>query len=223
MTQMNQDDQDKLAELLEKSTKHAGTFDSADRDFALFKSKVMKDMSVAWVARPWIMCLLMFVYRVIVNFQERKLNALPRFANAARAAQEETVEKFRFAANFGRPANPTQRKWCLDQVHLYGITYFDAPFLVWSGTLQFKKEKIIFGKWDLISGIVSMFPLLLLIFIAYCTCLCDCLSPASKAISVTVYLAEIIFLFKFYKAQSFDVYKIGSKYFKANGWGFTPQ
>ncbi|MDO8653474.1 MAG: hypothetical protein Q7R66_14915 [Undibacterium sp.] len=223
MTRMSQDDQEKLLAQVKKSARKVGTFNSGDQDIEQFKSEVINDMLAARGVRPWIMCLFMSIYGVIVNFQERKLNALPRFENDARATQEEIIERFRFAANFGRPANATQRKYCFDQIKRFGISPFDAPFLVWSGTMQLKNQKIVFGNWDWISGFIIMVPLYFLIFFAVCTCLCDCLSPATKAFNATIYLAEIVLLFNFYKAQSFDVYKIGSKYFKAHGWGFTPQ
>ena len=67
-----------------------------------------------------------------------------------------------------------------------------------------------------------MAPLFALALAAACTCMCACLTPQVKALAVTYYLAEIVFIFNIYKSQSFDVFKVGSKYFKPNGLKLSP-
>lgn len=222
MFQANSENQDQLVELLEKSIQQGATFSAGMQDAPHFEHVVMKHMADAWVARPWMMCLFMFFFRAILHFQERRLEAFSKIPSAALERQNELVQKLCFAAHYGRLANASQRAWCFIEIKRYGISHFDAPFMVWSGTLHVKTQQIRFGHWDWISGFFIMTPLYFLVLLTICTCMCGCLSPAAKAFSATVYLAEIVFLFKFYKSQSFDVYKIGSKYFKANGWGFTP-
>ena len=187
-----------------------------------FRAVVMRHMAGAWVARPWLMCLFMYFYRLLLNYHEYKLRSATNCSWPEIGRRKELIEKFRFAANYGRLANAEQRAWCKTEIKRYGISPLDAPFMVWSGTIHVKKQRVMFGHWDWIGGFFLMTPLYYLIVVAVATCLCECLSPLTKSICATVYLAEIIFLFKFYKAQSFDVYKIGSKYFKAQGWGFTP-
>lgn len=187
-----------------------------------FRAAVMGHMAGVWVARPWLMCLFLYCYRLAQHFHEYKLRSDVNLSQIEIVKRRELIEMFRFAASYGRIANAEQRTWCLAQIKRYGISQLDAPFMVWSGTIHVKKQRVMFGHWDWIGGFFLMTPLYVLVLVAIATCLCECLSPLTKSICATVYLAEIIFLFKFYKAQSFDVYKIGSKYFKAQGWGFTP-
>ena len=106
--------------------------------------------------------------------------------------------------------------WMINCLSNWALNWFTV--LRYAGT-SFKRH---IGHWDWIGGFFLMTPLYFLVLVAMATCMCECLSPLTKSICATVYFAEIVFMFKFYKAQSFDVYKIGSKYFKAQGWGFTP-
>lgn len=223
MFQADSEDQDRLVELLEKSLqRQSATFSSDMHDAVSFEHVVMEKMADAWVARPWMMCLFMFFFRAMLSFQERRLETIIQVPSPQFEAQRERVAKLRFAARYGRLANASQRIWCITQLERYGISHFDAPFLIWSGTLQLTKRRVFFGHWDWISGFFIMTPVYFLVLCAIATFMCECMSLSTKAFSAMVYFGEIVILFKFYKSQSFDVYKIGSRYFKAQGWGFTP-
>ena len=196
---------------------------SADKRIAEnFKTAVMKHMADAWVARPWLMCLFMYFYQLALRFHEYKLRSAVNLTLIEIARRRELIDKFRFAANYGRLAKAEQRTWCFAQIKRYGISQLDAPFMVWSGTINVNKQRVMFGHWDWIGGVFLMVPVCFLGLMGIATCLCESLPLLARSICATIYLVEVIFLFEFYKAQSFDVYKIGSKYFKAQGWGFTP-
>ena len=161
-------------------------------------------------------------FRWLAHVNEKKLIHLESPDPWLLDAQKEKVIRYKFAAIFGKPANSDERAWTFEQLSKFKVDFFDAPFLVWSGTINFKRRRIFYGHWDWIMGVISMGPVYLLIIGVICTCMCGCMPPFEKAVRVTVYLAEIIFAFDIYKAQSFDVFKVGSKYFKPDGLRLSP-
>ena len=95
-------------------------------------------------------------------------------------------------------------------------------FLVWHRTLCLKKQTIYFGHWDWVCGIFYMLPLLYPIL--YCLLVClGTGSPVEKTIITLIEALMVNTLFFLYKSASFDVYQVGSRYFKANGLSYIPR
>jgi len=184
----------------------------------LFHDEVMRHMESTFAARPWILCLALYIYRGIYLVLRYVASKPGSSATAWRSTMNERLEKFRFASEFGRMADAAGRAWFFEQIRRSKINKIDATFLAWSGVIQIRRRKIYLCRWDSISGYFLMAPLLLLAIVAGLVCICEGIPAETKAFQVTIYLAEIGFLFKFYKSMSFDVYKVSSKYFVANSW-----
>lgn len=147
--------------------------------------------------------------RMALMMQEYWLAFLPCATTSRQLYHDELRQSLRFGSCFGRMANASQRMWCQAQIEHLGITYFDAPILVWSCTIDFRRRRIYFGHWDWILGLLQMYQVGFLVFAALATCLCPDLKPYEKAIYASVYGAIIVFVFKLYKGSSFDVYRVG--------------
>lgn len=188
----------------------------------LFHDEVIGHMGSTFAARPWILCLALYIYRglyLVLRYVASKDSS----SNTARRSKvSERLEKFRFASEFGRMADAAGRAWFFEQIRLSKINKIDATFLAWSGVIQIRRRKIYFCRWDSISGYFLMAPLLLLAIVAGLVCICDGISAGTRAFQVTVYLAEIFVLFKFYKSMSFDVYRVAFKYYVTNSWFGEP-
>lgn len=183
-----------------------------------FRDDVMGQMKNTFAARPWIMCLALYVYGAIflyLNYISKRQN---RSELAWHSNMNDRLAKFKFASEFGRLTDSAGRTWFFEYIRLSNINKIDAAFLTWSGVIQIRRQKISLCRFDSISGYFMMMPLYMLIAIASLVCFCDGISPAAKAFQLTAYLGEIIFLFKFYKSMSFDVYKVASKYYVTDSW-----
>jgi hypothetical protein len=132
----------------------------------------------------------------------------------------EKVARLQFASHFGRSANALERTWCHLQIQDRRIPEIDAPFLIWAGTINFKRRAIIYGHWDWVVGIFMMIP------IAYAAVgtLLVCFAPIAlsfwKVAFVSGMTAATYFAFGIYKSLSFDVFKVGRRYFKPHGWRY---
>lgn len=183
-----------------------------------FHDEVIGHMDSTFAARPWILCLALYIYRSIYLALRYVASKHGSPDPARQSSMNERLEKFRFASEFGRMADAAGRAWFFEQIRLSKINKIDATFLAWSGVIQIRRRKIYLCRWDSISGYFLMTPLLLLVIAAGLVCTCDGITAGTRAFQVTVYLAEISVLFKFYKSMSFDVYKVASKYYAANSW-----
>ena len=201
-----------------KSTgKYCGSTDIAD-----FHSDLRASLAHAWVPRPWVMRVTISVYQARLRFHERRLAATTYFSPCELSTQMERVESLRFAVHYGRRANPQQRAWCLQQIKDYRIAPLAAPFLVWGRVINTRSQKINFGHLDWILGIFMMHPALIMFLYALCIALAPNASPAVKAVFTTFYLALGCSSFSFYKSITFDVFRVGLRYFRPNGWRYTP-
>lgn len=183
-----------------------------------FYDDVFKQMKDTFSSRPWIMCLALYIYRSIYLFLSYLSRKNASLDPVLQAATKERLDNFRFASEIGRMADASGRAWYFEHVRQSNMNKIDATFLAWSGVIQIRRRKISYYRWDHISGYFLMAPLYLLILIAVYICFCDAIPPETRAFQSTIYIAEIIFLFKFYKAMSFDVCKVASKYYVTNSW-----
>lgn len=137
-------------------------------------------------------------------------------------ARIERIDSLRFAVHYGRRANAQQRAWCLQQLDRYRVAPLDAPFLVWNRVINLRSRTLVFGHWDWIVGVVMMYPVLLLFVCAWCVALSTSASPALRAAFTTLYLAAGCAAFCFYKSNTFDVFRVGLRYFRPDRWRYTP-
>lgn len=93
---------------------------------------------------------------------------------------------------------------------------------MWNGAITVKRQKIVFGHWDWIFGVFMMYPVLMLFVCALCIALDSSASLALRSVFTTVLLAVGYSAFGFYKSGTFDVFRVGLRYFKPNRWRYTP-
>lgn len=185
-----------------------------------FDAAMVGNFEKQWHCRPFVMEMTLSFYRHRLAMAQRQLND----SNVNRQAKEGLTEKvvcLQFASQFGRIANAHERAWCHLQFQRYRIARGDAPFLVWSGTVNFKRRAIVFGHWDWIAGIFMMMPIA---FAAMCTVLVAlCASPWSLSLGMCIFgfTFATCQVFQFYKAVSFDTFRIGKRYFKPEGWRYV--
>jgi hypothetical protein len=203
-----------------KSAKANGKYTGPD-SIANFRSNLRASM-MRWVPSPWFMCLTISVFQARLRTHERRLTTMEDCSPAALSAQIERVDSLRFAVHYGRRANAQQRAWCLQQIDRYRIPPLAAPFLVWARAINISSQTINFGHLDWILGIFMMTQVLMLFLYALCIALCPNASPAVKAVFTTFYLAMGCGAYTFYKAITFDVFRVGLRYFRPNGWRYTP-
>lgn len=171
---------------------------------------------------PWPLRLTLFIYAFLLKIQLRHRNFLISYVYADRTAFFENIESLKFASQFGCRANLKGRNWCNQLFKTSQIDSLDQPFLVWTKTINVRKCEVHYGKWDIITGIVSAVPLLMIIFLMLCTALCLCLPAATKVTELSVYIFIFLLKYQFLKSHSIDTFKVGSKYFHAVGWSFVP-
>lgn len=188
----------------------------------LFHDEVIGHMGSTFAARPWILCLALYIYRCLYLILRYVASRYGGLNTAGRSNMNERLEEFRFASEFGRLADAAGRDWFFEQIKLSKINKIDAAFLAWSNVIQIRRRNIYLCRWDSISGYFLMLPLLLLVIVAGMVCICDGISAGTKSFQVTVYLAQVSVLFKFYKSMSFDVYRVASKYYITNSWFGEP-
>lgn len=216
MFNLDQETQEELIKMLEKSVARTEVLSPDSNHKSKFVADVMEEMEEASEARPWLMCLTLLFFKAMVYFHERHRN--PNGNVKSEMRYEERRLALTFAAKYGRMASSSERTWCLDDVaNANRMSPFDVPFLIWSGTLQFQSKEIVFGHWDWMSGVFKMLPVYLLVLAATTASLCCQTPPHTKMFTIMVALAGAIFLFNFYKSITFAVFKIGSRYFKAKG------
>lgn len=188
----------------------------------LFRAEVIGQMNNVFSARPWMMCLALYIFRGIYVAMQYVASKNGCLDPVRRSIMNERLKNIQFASQFGRLANAAGRAWFFEHIRLSKINKIDAVFLTWSGVIQIRRRKICLSRWDSISGYFLMAPLIMLLIIPSLVSLCDGISTLNKALQVTGYLALICFLFKLYKSMSFDVYKVASKYYVTNSWFGEP-
>ena len=188
----------------------------------LFKREVIRQMKSAFTARPLLMCIALYIYRGIYLALLYLASKHGSSNLTRRSIARETLRKFRFASEFGRLADAAGRAWFFKVIQTSKMNKIDAAYLTWSGVIRITWRKINLSRWDSISGYFLMAPLVSLFTIPTLICLCNYISPITKAFQVTGYLALIFFLFNVYKSMSFDVYKVASKYYVTNSWFGEP-
>lgn len=212
--------EEKLVASLEKSLNKENQFSRNLQDQAHFFETTFAATEKRWVKRPWMMLLALRFHKLLLKREEASLQRLGTQADDNQ--QKERIESLRFAAEFSQRANAVERRWFYRQCRLYQITKTDATFLVWHRTLCLKKQTIYFGHWDWICGIFYMLPLLYPIL--YCLFVClGTGSPVGKTMVILIDALMINTLFSIYKSASFDVYQVGSRYFKPNGLSYIPR
>jgi hypothetical protein len=102
------------------------------------------------------------------------------------------------------------------------VAPLDAPFLVWTRTIGMSSDTASFGHWDWIIG-ACMMPMISIVFL---TALAVAESP-KVSLELKLIFAPLYFLigcvtFDFYKAVTFDLFRVGLRYFKPDGWRYTP-
>jgi hypothetical protein len=220
MAELEPKDQQRFLKKLEKTVKSTGNFEPISIDS--FDGNLQANLTHAFVPRPWAMCLNIAFYQARLRRQEQRLAAMMDCSPAELQAQIENVESLRFAARFGHRGDALQRARCLQLINHYRIAPPDAPFLVWARVICLRRSTIIFGHWDWICGICAM-PAVVHVFLwALCIALSIKPSPEVKAIFTTLYLVVGYGAFTFYKSITFDVFRVGSRYFKPDGWRYTP-
>lgn len=172
--------------------------------------------------RPWPLRLKLFIYSVLLRFFLRHQLFLVKHFYACSAQFEEKIEQFKFGAQFGCSGSVDGRKWCLDLIEVCRIEPLDQAYLVYTKTINVKKCEVHYGKWDIVAGVASTVPLLMVVLLMLCTAWCQWLSASVKVIELSVYALIFLSQYQFFKIHCFDVYEIGSKYFQSNGWNFIP-
>ena len=144
MIPADNESQEKIIALLKKAV-NGQHIDHDLKNVEEFSRHITERMVKGMGVRPWLMKLFMMCFRVVAYFHERRLSQLSGASAAEFAAQAERVKRYRFASIFGAVANAEQRAWVAEQITQFKIDFFDAPFLVWSRTLNFKRRRIYFG------------------------------------------------------------------------------
>jgi hypothetical protein len=221
MPELSPKEQQRFLKKLEKTVKSCGRL-AGSTNIDSFDDNLQANLTHAFTPRPWVMCLDIAYYRVHLRRQEQRLAAMADCSLAELQAQIENIESLRFAAQFGHRGNAQQRACCLQLINQYRVAPPDAPFLVWARVISLRRPTIIFGHWDWICGICVM-PVVSYVFLwALCIALSIKPSPEVKAIFTTLYLAIGCGAFTFYKSITFDVFRVGLRYFKPDGWRYTP-
>lgn len=212
--------EEKLVASLEKCLNKESQFSTDLQDQAHFFETTFAEAEKRWVKRPWLMLLVLRFHRFRLKREEARLKN--QGTSIDDMSRNEHIESLRFAAEYSQRANAAERQWFYRQCRLYQITKADATFLVWHRTLCLKKQTIYFGHWDWVCGIFYMLPLLYPIL--YCLLVClGTGSPVEKTIITLIEALMVNTLFFLYKSASFDVYQVGSRYFKANGLSYIPR
>lgn len=219
MSKLDPESEQHFLEQFKRSAKSSGKLKK--NSIASFDRNLKESMTHAWVPRPWAMRLAISYYRARLRFHERQLATTPSLSPYMLNAQIELVDSLRFAVHYGHRGNAQQRTWCLQQIDRYRVAPLAAPFLVWNRVINIRSQAITFGHWDWILGIFTMYP----VFVLFVYALCIALSPASpivRAVFTTAYLAAGCGTFAFYKSSTFDVFRVGLRYFRPDGWRYTP-
>lgn len=207
----------RFLEQFRRSVKSSGEYTTDS--IAHFHQDLEESMERA--SLPWVMRLALAFYRSRLRAYKRRVAEMPAPSPDALDTQNERIESLRFAAHYGLPGNAEERTWCLQQIDRYGIAPPDARFLVWIRTVNIRRRRIVFGHWDWILGIVMMFLILLQFGYAILFALVPNAPPLLKAVLTTGYWAMGCGAFSFYKSSTFDVFRIGLRYFRPNGWRYT--
>lgn len=178
----------------------------------------MSSLQHRWSARPWLMKVTLAYFKKRLRTQQALPNRVKDNALPEQLAQMELIERLKFAAQYGQPANAAQRAWCFEVIEQDGIAQADAEYLIWSGTINFRHKKIIFSRWDQMLGYLMMYPVLLLFSQTIPIAINTHLSPEAKLIMVLAYLAISLGAWQFFKSTTFDLYRIGLRYFHPGGW-----
>lgn len=207
-------------ERLLKAFEHASksqVFPTSASSIDQYNDSFNQSLERQYQCRPLLMRINQWIYqRRLCTIQQQLKNAsgsdIPTIA-----ALTEKVARLQFASYFGRPANELERAWCHLQIQDRRIPEIDAPFLVWSGTINFKRRAIIYGHWDWVAGIFMMIPIMYAIAGTLLACLTPFDSLIWKVAFVSGMTATTCFAFGIYKSLSFDVFKVGRRYFKPRG------
>jgi len=185
-----------------------------------FRREVFKGLSASWEGRPWVMSLRLFSYSVKLRFAQKKLLKFREQQSTKITAQKERVESLRFASMYGQCLNLEQRTWCFEICERFQIPSYDAAYLIWGMMICPRQKKIYYGYWDLLFGTVMTLPSIVPISFALCICT-GANTLEVKAIALCLELIQIVFCFKLSKSFSFNLYRVGSKYFTRNGWKYS--
>lgn len=144
-------------------------------------------------------------------------NALPNVL----VAQIEKIESLRFAVRYGHRANAERREWCARQIAEHQIAPLDAIYLVWLGTINIWRQKVLFGHWDWLGGIVLMGPVGELFFYSGLFAVSGHMPTPLRIVATALYFLVGYGSFRYYKHRTFDAFRIGLRYFKPHWLAFT--
>jgi len=221
MLELDPEGQAQFFEQFSQSVQSSGNCMGTD-GIAEFHRKVSTGLEKVCVRRPWAMRLFVCFYQLRLRRHERMLAGLMHVSADALPVLLERLERLRFAVHYGRAGNAKQRTCCLDMLERYRIAPLDAPFLVWNRVIGMRDQSVNFGHWDWILGLFMMHLVGMLFLLALGFALSPTPNPGVKTIITPVYLLMGYGTFTFYKATTFDVFRIGLRYFKPNGWRYRP-
>lgn len=137
-------------------------------------------------------------------------------------ASKQKYFHLKMASKYGASLEQGSIDWLKNEISRLGMCQFDAVFLVWAGVIQPSKRKIVFNHWDRFSFLCLMLPVCLLALFTASVLFCNCVTGEGKYYFATISLFEGYALVKLFKAQSYDVYQIASKYYVPTGWRSSP-
>ena len=205
-------------EQFKKSAKSSGSFYKGI--IPKFKGNLHASLSEAVVQRPWFMQATSYFYRLKLQHYEKQFALTLHASITEKIEQAELLENLNFAVHHGHRANAEQRAWCLNAIYTYRVSPLDAPFLVWCGVINLRRQTIVFGHWDWIFGSIMMLPALQFYLLAVLGALSS--NTPLKIVLTMTCLAISLGFFDFYRTIHFKAFQVGSKYFKPDGLRYTP-
>ena len=220
MFRLDPETEKNFLEQFKKSVKSSGQF-SVD-NISSFNRKLSESLSNTVAPRPWFMNVKIFLYRIQLSVYQRLIFASPSTVTRDLSNQIEHVDSLHFAIRYGCRANAKQRAWCLQTIKYFGITPLDAPFLVWSRVINLQRQRIVFGHWDWVMGIIAMLLVLEFFWLTLNLAFNFNIPLILKIFLVTAVLGANLSLFDFFKKSTFGVFRVGTRYFRPNGWSYIP-
>lgn len=216
MPQLDKATEDRLVETFELAL-NSHAFPSSAGSIEQSVDSFDQILAQQYQRRPIWMQVAQYLYRRrLATARDRLKNTSSGDAHVL-AALTEKVARLEFASRFGRSANSVERTWCHLEIQHRHIPEIDAPFLVWAGTINFKRRAIIYGHWDWIAGIFMMTPVMLGAAAILAVSFAPIASLAWKVTYVLSMTAATYIAFELYKSLSFDVFRVGRRYFKPRG------
>lgn len=224
------DTEKQLITLLEQVMENEEKVSYSNFDAERLSERYLSGIANRLKSRPWILRVALWGFRVRLNLAERALAKL-RMENDHDLAHKaslaiDKIEKLKFASIFGRMANADDRAWCHWQITLHHISLLDAPFLIWIGTINFKKRRIYFGHWDWIFGYLSgglvLLGLMTPLIIVALAFLRMPEMPVFCSFLITINVTLITLITQVWFCHTFKAFSVGVQYFAPNKLSYRP-